>query len=98
MVLGIQKGGDKEIAKSLIRNVWLLEKGNRRKAAVIVGAVGFGAGMGIGVATFGSLDKHGGTGQKIGLGTLFGLIFGGVGALIGSAAGRTKMTTVYHSR
>jgi len=98
LVLGIQKGGDREIGKSLIRYVWVKEKGNRGRAAAIGGAVGFGAGMAIGVASFGSLDKHGGTGQKIGLGTVFGLIFGGVGALIGRAAGGTRMMTVYQAR
>lgn len=98
LVLQLRDGGDREISRSLVQNVSLKEKGSRGKAAAIAGAVGFGAGMGLGVATFGSLDKHGGTGQKIGLGVLFGLIFGGVGALIGAAAGGTRMTTVYRAR
>jgi hypothetical protein len=98
LVLQLRKGGDKEISKSLIRNVSLREKGNRRKSALLGAAVGFGIGMGIGVAAFGSLDKHGGTGQKIGLGVLFGLIWGGIGALIGRAAGGTKTTTIYQTR
>jgi hypothetical protein len=98
LVLQLLKGGDMEISKSQVQDVSLKEKGSRRKTAAIAGAVGFGAGMCLGVATFGTLDHYGGTGQKIGLGVLFGLIFGGVGALIGAAAGGTRMTTVYHAR
>ena len=97
LVLQLRKGGDKQIGKSLVQYVRLREKGNRRNGALVGAAVGFGIGMGIGVATLGSLDKYGSTGQKIGLGVLFGLIWGGVGALIGRTSGGTKMTTVYEA-
>jgi hypothetical protein len=98
LVLQLRKGGDKQIGKSLVQSVRLREKGNRRKGALVGAAVGFGIGMGIGVAASGSLDEHGSTGQKIGLGVLLGLIWGGLGALIGRASGGTEMTTVYQAR
>lgn len=98
MIVQLQKGGDIEISKFLVVDVSLREKGSRGKAAAIGGAVGFGAGMAMGVATFSSLDKHGGTGQKIGLSVLFGLVWGGAGALIGTAVGGIRVTNVYRTR
>jgi hypothetical protein len=56
-----------EISKSQVQYVSLKEKGGRGKTALIAGTAGFGAGMGVVVATFGTFDTHGGAGQKTGL-------------------------------
>jgi hypothetical protein len=96
-VLGTQKDGDKVIGKSLIRNVWVREKGNRGKAAAIGGAVGFGIGAAIG-ANIEIPDRNPTAGDRAAGVALVGGIWAVIGALIGRAAGGTRLMTVYHAR
>jgi len=98
LVLQLRNGREVKISKSLVQRVSVLEKGSRAKGAAIGAAAGFGIGMVVGVCAFDTLDKHGSTSEKIGLGTLFGVVWGGIGALIGRAAAGTRSTTVYQAR
>ena len=97
LVIDTRKEGGRQIPQPDVLAVLLKEKGNRRKVAAIGGAIGFGIGMAVGAKAFGEIDTHGGTGQKIGFGALLGAVFGGIFALVGAAAGGTKMTLVYQA-
>jgi hypothetical protein len=95
LVVQLRKGGDKEISKSLIQNVSLMEKCNRRKSALLGAAVGFGIGALIGANIKIADTNHPTAGDRMAGAVVVGGIWAGIGALIGRAAGGTKITPVY---
>jgi hypothetical protein len=97
LVLQLRKGADKQISKSLVQNVSLKEKGSRGKGALLGAAVGFGIGAPIG-AVIKIADRNPTAGDRMAGVALVGGIWAAIGALIGRAAGGTRMTTVYQAR
>ena len=88
-----------QIARSDIRQIWLLGKGSRLKNAGIAALVGFAVGCPIGAATAGYLgdENNPRLGMRAGFCLTIGGFAGGIAAGITAPFPATKRTLVYRS-